>query len=50
MVTFQEDIRYSEAIERGQQQKLIMDEVMKRPDILEKWEEVDLSEIVNQLP
>lgn len=50
MVTFQEDIRYSEAIERGRQQKLIMDEVMKRPDILAKWEEADLLEIVNRLP
>jgi kynurenine 3-monooxygenase len=50
MVTFQEDIRYSEAIDRGRQQKAIMDEVMNRPAILEKWEELDLAEIIRRLP
>ena len=49
MVTFQEDIRYSEAIKRGRQQKAIMDEVMNRPDILDNWENVDLEEIIDQL-
>jgi kynurenine 3-monooxygenase len=50
MVTFHEDIRYSEAIERGRQQKAIMDEVMKRSDIIQNWEQVDLKEIADQLP
>ena len=49
MVTFREDIRYSEAIEKGAKQKAIMDEVMSRPNILEDWEKVDLNEIVNRL-
>lgn len=49
MVTFREDIRYSEAIEKGAKQKAIMDEVMSRPNILENWEKVDLEAIVNQL-
>lgn len=50
MVTFQEEIRYSEAIERGKQQKMIMDEVMNRPDILNSWQNVDLTEVISQLP
>ncbi len=49
MVTFQEDIRYSEAVEKNQQQKAIMDEVMKRSNILENWENVNLQEIIAQL-
>jgi kynurenine 3-monooxygenase len=49
MVTFHEDIRYSEAIERGRQQKEIMDKVMNRSNILESWEQVDLKQIVDQL-
>jgi len=49
MVTFQEDIRYSEAIRRGKQQKAVMDKVMAHPDILKNWEAVELEEIVSQL-
>ena len=50
MVTFHEDIRYSEAIRKGIRQKEIMDKVMLRPNILKNWQKVDLSEIVSQLP
>lgn len=50
MVTFQEDMRYSAAIQKGAEQKAIMDEVMNRPNILENWEKVDLAEIIDQLP
>ncbi|HPM30502.1 MAG TPA: NAD(P)/FAD-dependent oxidoreductase [Chryseolinea sp.] len=49
MVTFREDIRYSEAYTLGQKQKKIMDEVMKRKDIETNWENLDFEKIVNQL-
>ena len=49
MVTFQGDMRYSEAIRRGEQQKVIMDEVMSRPNILDSWENIDLVEIIDRL-
>lgn len=49
MVTFRDDIRYSEAYRIGQRQKEIMDEVMKRPDIRTAWESLDLEAIVGQL-
>lgn len=49
MVTFHENLRYSEAIAKGEQQKAIMDRVMAQDGILENWESVDLESIVNQL-
>jgi kynurenine 3-monooxygenase len=49
MVTFHDNIRYSEAYKIGQQQKQIMNEVMKRPDIRTSWESLDLASIVGQL-
>jgi kynurenine 3-monooxygenase len=49
MVTFQDDIRYSDAYATGQRQKKIMDEVMKTPDIDKNWEALNFSEIVNKL-
>jgi kynurenine 3-monooxygenase len=49
MVTFRDDIRYSEAYAIGQKQKKIMDEVMKRSDIQSNWEQLNFKEIVNQL-
>jgi len=49
MVTFHENMRYSEAIAKGEQQKAIMDRVMAQEGILENWESVDLESIVNQL-
>ncbi len=49
MVTFREDIRYSEAYTIGQKQKRIMDEVMKQTDILSNWEALDFEKIVERL-
>ena len=49
MVTFQDDMRYSEARAIGIRQKEIMDEVMAKPDIQEKWQELDLEAIVRKL-
>lgn len=49
MVTFHEDIRYSEALQVGQKQKQIMDEVMKRPDIVSTWMTMDLAPIIAEL-
>jgi kynurenine 3-monooxygenase len=49
MVTFHDNIRYSEAYATGQKQKKIMDEVMKRPGIADDWEHINFEEIVNQL-
>lgn len=49
MVTFNENIRYSEALVVGQKQKKIMDKVMAMPDIENKWQTLNLEEIVNQL-
>ncbi len=36
-VTFSPQIRYSEAMQRGQMQEAIMQEIMQLPDISEKW-------------
>lgn len=49
MVTFYENIRYSDAYNTGQKQKKIMDEVMSRPNIEETWESLDFTEIVGRL-
>ncbi len=49
MVTFQENMRYSETLSIGQIQKKIMDEVMKKIDIVSTWEQLDFKEIVDQL-
>jgi kynurenine 3-monooxygenase len=49
MVTFHENIRYSDAFKTGQKQKKIMDEVMKRPGIFENWEQLNFAEIAAQL-
>lgn len=47
MVTFREDIRYSEAYATGQKQKKIMDEVMK--NLKGDWEKLDFASIVSLL-
>src|SRR5258706_2144959 len=49
MVTFRDDIRYSEALSTGQKQKWIMDEVMQRNNIETTWEQLDFASIVNKL-
>ncbi len=48
MVTFHEDIRYSEAYRIGQNQKKIMDEVMKIPGIESTWQLLDLQTVLRQ--
>jgi hypothetical protein len=47
MVTFREDIRYSDAYAMGQKQKKIMDEVMK--NLKGNWESIDFKSIVEML-
>ena len=49
MVTFRDDIRYSEALSTGQKQKRIMDEVMRLNNIETTWEQLDFAAIVNKL-
>ena len=49
MVTFYENIRYSNAYAIGLKQKQIMDEVMARPNIETTWEHLDFNEIVGRL-
>jgi kynurenine 3-monooxygenase len=49
MVTFRDDIRYSEAYAVGQKQKQIMDEVMKKPGLKTNWLNLNFEDIVNQL-
>ncbi len=49
MVTFREDIPYSQAKRMGSLQKKIMDEVMKRENIESTWQHDDLSWIIDSL-
>lgn len=49
MVTFMDSMRYSDALRTGQKQKLIMDEVMKTPDLANTWQSLDFKAIVMQL-
>lgn len=49
MVTFMDTLRYSEALRTGQKQKLIMDEVMKTPNLEHTWQSLDFKQIVAQL-
>lgn len=49
MVTFHDDMRYSEAYRIGQQQKKIMDEVMQTQNLEATWESLNFEEIVNKL-
>ncbi|HEU5293070.1 MAG TPA: kynurenine 3-monooxygenase, partial [Cyclobacteriaceae bacterium] len=49
MVTFHDTMRYSQAYQVGQQQKKIMDEVMRTPNIEATWNALNFEEIVNQL-
>ena len=48
MVTFHDELRYSEAQRVGQRQKRIMDEVMAAKN-LEQWQELDFDQIVNRM-
>lgn len=49
MVTFHENIRYSDAYSIGQKQKRIMDEVMAQSNIEQNWESLNFTEIVKKL-
>lgn len=49
MVTFYENIRYSDAYATGLKQKQIMDEVMAKPNIETMWESLNFTEIVGRL-
>jgi kynurenine 3-monooxygenase len=49
MVTFHDDIRYSEAYRIGQKQKKIMDKVMQMPDIDSTWMHLDLQTLLRQI-
>ncbi len=46
MVTFSPDIRYSEALERGNFQDSIMDEVMSHPEINELWDSDNIEQLM----
>lgn len=45
-VTFSPHIRYSEALKRGQMQEAIMQDVMAMPGIEEKWENVEVEDVI----
>ena len=49
MVTFNDEISYSDALKIGQLQKQVMDEVMDTPDIEVNWENLDYEMIVDDL-
>lgn len=49
MVTFMDNMRYSDALRTGQKQKLIMDEVMKTKNLEHTWQQLNFQAIVNQL-
>ena len=49
MVTFRDDIRYSDAYAVGQKQKQIMDEVMQKPGLHTTWLNLDFEDIVGRL-
>ncbi|MBS1543279.1 MAG: FAD-dependent monooxygenase, partial [Bacteroidetes bacterium] len=49
MVTFNDNSRYSEALQTGMRQKQIMDDVMKTPSIETKWTQLDFGEIVSRI-
>ena len=46
---FYQSKRYSDAYKIGKKQKMIMDEVMKTPEIASNWENLDLKEIAEKL-
>jgi kynurenine 3-monooxygenase len=49
-VTFSPQIRYSEALRRGQRQEAIMQEIMRQPGIEESWNDDKLhTSIINQV-
>jgi kynurenine 3-monooxygenase len=49
MVTFYDHLPYAEAYATGQTQKVVMDEVMKMPNLASTWEQLNFEEIVGKL-
>ena len=49
MVTFHEEIRYSEAVDQGNKQKKIMDRVMQIPRIEAIWQTSDFQPLLRQI-
>lgn len=49
MVTFRDDLRYSYALEAGEKQQAILDEVMRIPGIEKKWNELNYESVINKL-
>jgi kynurenine 3-monooxygenase len=49
MVTFEDNLRYSEALRTGEKQRRIMQEVMKTPGIADRWQQLDFKSIVDKL-
>jgi kynurenine 3-monooxygenase len=49
MVTFHDNIRYSDAYRTGKKQATIMDEVMATPGIASEWGKLDFGQIVGRL-
>ncbi len=49
MVTYRPDIRYSEALQKGYYQDNIMKEVLKLPDIQNKWQSKETEEFILNL-
>jgi kynurenine 3-monooxygenase len=45
-VTFSPQIRYSEALKRGQKQEAIMREIMQMKDIEKKWDSTEVEEMI----
>ncbi|MEO6610598.1 MAG: NAD(P)/FAD-dependent oxidoreductase [Chitinophagaceae bacterium] len=45
-VTFSPQIRYSEALQRGQKQETIMQEIMKMPGIEEDWQSESIEKLI----
>lgn len=49
MVTFHEDIRYSDALKQGHQQRQILDRIMRLPGIETIWQTSDFPPILHQI-
>jgi len=49
MVTFRDDIRYSDAYRKGKKQEQIMDDIMRQPGLPMTWLTLDFDDIVNRL-
>ncbi|MBT1702997.1 FAD-dependent oxidoreductase [Chryseosolibacter indicus] len=49
MVTFNDSIRYSEALAMGRKQQMIMDKILTTPEINATWQQLNFKEIVSQL-